>query len=102
MQEEGNGLLPKYAIVFHPNNPRLEDLKRAIEIGGSVQFAISVLGFLSTQIIDVLPTGLQYTPSEHVSFCLIKGHVCNIDGSKKRVEGMYHLASRGSGGFDDV
>lgn len=97
-------MLPKYSVIFNPVNPGFEDLQRALHNGLSVQFAVRVAGFSSVQIICIVPTNLQYTPSPRVSYCLIKGmgHVLGASQRKIEIEGMYHLTSRGAGGFDDM
>lgn len=91
---------PRYEIVFDEGNPFLEDLVSAQKRGGTVMFAMRIAGATLPCKVPVSPTVVTYTPSAKVSFCLITGYTYELDRPTIRIEGMYHLTSRGYGGFD--
>lgn len=98
MGAEGHMPMPKYVIIADPVNPDLADLFAARAARTCVPFAVIVDGH--AQEIELVPIEVYHTPSSN--FCLIKGYVCSHGGpTTAQIEGMYHLASRAHGGFDD-
>lgn len=102
MGVESNTPIPKYVIFGDPENPDIAALEHARRTSTCVRFAVFVAGTPAPQIICLMPIDLQYTPG-NTSYCLIRGRVCSLGGATDAViEGMYHLASRAYGGFDDL
>ena len=94
--------IPKYVIFADPVNPGIVELERARTMGDCVRFAVMITGIPSQQFIDFVPTVVQCA-QPNGSYCLLRGRICEPGGQSNRlIEGMYHLASRGYGGFDDA
>lgn len=93
--------IPKYVIFADPGNPDIAALEWARLKSMCVSFAVFIAGAPFPQILSLVPTEVRHSPSSN--FCLIKGSICGPDGPTDRlIEGMFHLASRGYGGFDDM